>query len=137
MPNHAKGYCQGCYNYVFFLDNTKAHNQKKLYNIDYETYKKITAKCLICGFDKVVDLHHLDENHKNNSEKNMIGLCPNHHKMLHNFQFREEVLNQIQEALADDKSPLPCEDETEASINETDSITIPPLALMINQRNFS
>jgi len=94
-PMHAKGYCAGCYNFVFQLENTKAHNVERWHNIDYELYKRITKSCLICGFDKVVDLHHLDENKKNNSESNLIGLCPNHHKMLHDFKWRKETIDEL------------------------------------------
>ena len=133
-PNQAFGYCAGCYNLTFHLDNTKAHNHKKYHNIEYKTYKKITERCLVCGFDKVVELHHLDENHNNNSEKNMIGLCPNHHKMLHNFKFREEVLTQIQEALADDKSPLLSEETEVLEINEPEALAPQPLAIPIKNK---
>lgn len=97
MPVHAKGLCAGCYNFVFHLDKNKAWNQKKNYGLNIETYKKITKSCVICGFDKVVDLHHLDQNKTNNSEKNLLGLCPNHHKMLHDFRYREEMLNLLKE----------------------------------------
>lgn len=90
-PNHAKGYCDGCYNFVFKLDDNKAWNYKKWYGLDVVLYKKITEKCAICDFNKVVDLHHLDQNKKNNSESNLIGLCPNHHKMLHDFRYRKEI----------------------------------------------
>ena len=99
-PNQAMGYCAGCYNYVFHLERTKAGQCKKLHNIEYNLYKKITEKCLICGFDKVVDLHHLDKDHKNNSENNMVGLCPNHHAMLHNLKYKDEIKKQIEEKLA-------------------------------------
>jgi len=139
--HQARGYCPGCYNFVFHLEVTKASNFRRAHNIDYNTYKEITKKCIICGFDKTVDLHHLDGNHKNNSKENMVGLCPNHHKMIHNFEYRDEIqqqikkkliekreqktifqilrfkkreefLTQIQEALADDKSlPLSSDDE--------------------------
>ncbi|MBT3691401.1 hypothetical protein HOD75_00115 [archaeon] len=98
-PHHSKGYCKACYNYVFFIDNTKAHNYKKYHNIDFETYKRLTKSCLICNFDKVVDLHHLDEDHNNNNEDNLIGLCPNHHKMLHDFRYKDEIQQQIQQCL--------------------------------------
>lgn len=96
-PNHAKGFCAGCYNFTFHLDKTKAGNYRKWYGLDNETYKKITTKCSICGFDKVVDLHHLDGNKKNSSENNLIGLCPNHHKMLHDYRYREEMFNILKE----------------------------------------
>ncbi|MBR9704184.1 hypothetical protein GOV12_02140 [Candidatus Pacearchaeota archaeon] len=99
MPHQAKGYCPGCYNYVFHLDRAKADQCKRDHNIDYETYKKITKNCLICGFDKVVDLHHLDNKHENNNLNNLIGLCPNHHKMLHDFKFRDEIQQQINDLL--------------------------------------
>lgn len=91
MPMHARDLCGGCYNFVFHLDKAKAWSQMKNYGLDYEAYKKITERCIICGFDKIADLHHLDENKNNNSKENLIGLCPNHHQMVHNFQFRKEM----------------------------------------------
>ena len=97
MPLHAKGLCRGCYSFVFQLDKNKAWSQRKNYGLDIETYKKITETCKLCGFDKVVDLHHLDQNKQNNKESNLIGLCPNHHKMLHDFRYREEMLNSLKE----------------------------------------
>ena len=95
MPLHAKGICPGCYTTTFRLQYNKDWNSQKRHNIPVEIYKKITERCIICEFDKIVDLHHLDGNRNNNSEKNMIGLCPNHHKMIHMIEFREEVLQQL------------------------------------------
>ena len=40
-------------------------------------------QCIICGFDKIVEVHHRDHNHNNNQHMNLIPLCPNHHQMLH------------------------------------------------------
>tara|TARA_Y100000310_G_C20240035_1_gene604204 strand:- start:4 stop:546 length:543 start_codon:yes stop_codon:yes gene_type:complete len=100
---HAKGYCAGCYNYTFHLDKTKAGNYRKWYNIDEKTYKLKTKTCIICGFDKVIQLHHLDHDHKNNSDDNLVGLCPNHHKMLHDFQFRDEILKELNRIIDDKK----------------------------------
>lgn len=97
LPMHAKGFCTGCYNFIFHTEKAKAWNYQKRLNIDAETYKKITKSCVICGFDKVVDLHHLDHNTKNNSENNLIGLCPNHHKMLHRFEHKKEILEKLKE----------------------------------------
>lgn len=94
---HAKELCKSCYNFVFKLDYNKAWNYKKDYGIDVETYKRITQKCVICNFDKVVDMHHLDGNKKNNSESNLVGLCPNHHKMLHDFRYRKEMSDLLKE----------------------------------------
>jgi len=94
-PLHGKGLCGGCFNFTFRLDANKAWNYKKYHNINVELYKKVTSKCIICGFDKVVDLHHLDENKEHNSESNLLGLCPNHHRMVHDFRYREEIFRQL------------------------------------------
>ncbi len=97
MPHHCKGLCPGCYNFMFHLEKTKSLNYKKYHNISLELYRKLTKKCMVCGFDKVVELHHLDENKENSSEQNLIGLCPNHHKMLHDFRFRKEMRRLLEE----------------------------------------
>lgn len=47
-------------------------------------------KCVVCGFDKIVCIHHIDENKKNNKITNLIPLCPNHHEMFHS-KWRSEV----------------------------------------------
>lgn len=92
---HAKGLCPSCYNYLFHPDSTKAYNQRKRNNVDLKTFRRVTEKCVICGFDKVVDLHHIDSNKENNSPKNLVGLCPNHHRMIHNHRFRQDLLKEL------------------------------------------
>lgn len=95
LPMHAKGLCVGCYQFVFRLDNNKAWNYQKYHNISPELYKEVIKSCVICGFEKVVDLHHLDENRKNNSRENLVGLCPNHHRMFHDFKYRKDVQEEL------------------------------------------
>ncbi|MEK6924920.1 MAG: hypothetical protein AABW71_01640 [Nanoarchaeota archaeon] len=97
MPHKAFGLCNGCYNSVFHIEKVKAGNKRKYHNIDYETYKTATKVCVFCGFDKLVDLHHLDMNHDNNSVENLTGLCPNHHKMVHHRAHQKEILQQLRD----------------------------------------
>ena len=40
-------------------------------------------ECVVCGETKIVSVHHLDENHNNNSPENLIPLCPTHHQYWH------------------------------------------------------
>ena len=40
-------------------------------------------KCVVCGEDKIIDVHHYDENKHNNTKENLIPLCPTHHKYWH------------------------------------------------------
>ena len=97
MAIHAKGLCAGCYNYVFHLDKNKAYGQRKRNNIDIKTFRKVTKSCAVCGFDKIVDIHHIDSNKFNKSPKNIVGLCPNHHRMIHNFNFRNQIFEKLKE----------------------------------------
>jgi len=99
-PHHAFGFCSNCYLKTFKYDQVKRYSIRKYHNIPLELWKEITKKCLICDFDKIVDLHHLDKNHENTAKENLIGLCPNHHKMLHDERFREEIEKQINEKLS-------------------------------------
>lgn len=40
-------------------------------------------KCIICGEDRIVEVHHYDQNHNNTSPENLIPLCPTHHQYIH------------------------------------------------------
>jgi hypothetical protein len=56
-------------------------------------------KCMICGFDKVVEVHHIDKNRENKNKENLAVLCPNHHTMIHMKKYKKEILNKLKEAL--------------------------------------
>lgn len=49
---------------------------------------------MICGENKIVAVHHYDENRKNNSIENLIPLCPTHHQYVHS-RYKEEVMDKI------------------------------------------
>ena len=149
----ARGHCGGCYSSIFRLQIIKDYNHQKRHNITPELYKKITTSCLLCSFSKVVELHHVDCNRHNSEEKNLIGLCPNHHKMIHTLEYgdflkdvverfiilkkykpelftpntlnqKEEPLSIIQEELEEEGLPA-CEQTTENQTNN--NITLPIL----------
>lgn len=96
MFHKAYGLCSTCHIRLYHYDKLKAFNYRRWHNISLELYRKITQKCIICGFIKVVELHHIDKNHENNSETNLIGLCPNHHRMLHDIRYAEEIKKEIE-----------------------------------------
>ena len=56
---------------------------RKYFGLNTEEYERLSTKCAVCGFDKIVELHHKDRNRKNNNISNLIPLCPNHHRMAH------------------------------------------------------
>lgn len=52
-------------------------------------------KCVICGWDISVDVHHIDSNHKNHDPNNMIPLCANHHMMTRMAEHRDTIKEQL------------------------------------------
>ncbi len=97
LPYHGKGLCAGCYNSTYHIEKVKLLNAKRRHNIEPELYKELTKECTICGFDELVDLHHLDHNYKNSTRDNLIGLCPNHHKMIHTRKYQQEIFKILKE----------------------------------------
>lgn len=65
-------------------------------SVCFQHYEK---KCLICGWDISVDVHHIDENHDNNDPKNLVPLCPNHHRMIHLKEYKDQILLEIKQKM--------------------------------------
>lgn len=55
-------------------------------------------ECVVCGEDLIVEVHHYDENSKNNSPENLIPLCPTHHQYWHS-RYRYLVKPSVDEYL--------------------------------------
>ena len=51
-------------------------------------------ECIICGENKIVEVHHFDGNNKNNIPENLIPLCPTHHQYYHS-KYRNIVNEKI------------------------------------------
>ena len=47
-------------------------------------------ECIICSENKIVSVHHYDNNHKNNEPKNLVPLCPTHHQYVHS-RYQNEI----------------------------------------------
>lgn len=85
----------GCANTYFRsgVDSPTFNFQSKnsYVTICFSFHKK---ECIICGEDKIVAVHHFDEDHSNNSPENLIPLCPTHHQYFHS-KYRSLVDKQI------------------------------------------
>ena len=51
-------------------------------------------KCVICGENKIVTVHHMNENRNDNRPENLVPLCPTHHQYFHS-RYRKEVESKI------------------------------------------
>lgn len=65
--------------------------------IAYRNYKSFCAVCN-CNDPDVLEVHHIDLNHKNNDLNNLIILCANHHSKVHrgNLKITKEIKNNRQ-----------------------------------------
>lgn len=69
---------------------------RKSYWLENATHYRTIAlqyhdhKCVVCEENKIISIHHIDENHENNDPKNLIILCPTHHQYLHS-KYKDDV----------------------------------------------
>lgn len=71
---------------------------------EYKSYKTIcyhhhVKRCVVCGEDKAVDVHHMDEDRLNNAPYNLIPLCPTHHAYYHRG-YRHLIDSEVQEYIS-------------------------------------
>lgn len=52
--------------------------------------------CIVCGEDKIVAVHHIDEDHTNNDPENLVVLCPTHHCYIHS-EYADEIRPYIED----------------------------------------
>lgn len=56
-------------------------------------------KCLICDEHRIIEVHHLDHNHDNNSKDNLVPLCPTHHRLLHTKKYNKDITTRVKHVL--------------------------------------
>ena len=75
-------------------------NPNRVTNYRTICFQHHEKKCILCRENKIVEVHHLDENHHNNNPENLIPLCPTHHQYWHS-RFRnlifKKVMNYVKE----------------------------------------
>lgn len=57
-------------------------------------------KCLVCGEDKIVSVHHVNGIHVDNRPENLVPLCPTHHQYIHS-KYKNEVQPIVDKYLQD------------------------------------
>lgn len=88
-------------NYLPFIKTRVA--TRKINNPDLKigNYKRICfkehgKKCWVCGEQKVVAVHHINENHEDDRPENLAPLCPTHHQYVHS-RYKNEIIPIIEE----------------------------------------
>lgn len=83
----------------YSCSNTKFRSGPNNPNCREESYRTTCfhfhqKKCVVCNETNIVEVHHLDENNKNNEPSNLIPLCPTHHQYWHS-RFRPLIQEQV------------------------------------------
>lgn len=87
----SKGTCsRSCANRFFKLGENNGNFKGDSYQ--YICFKHHPKKCVVCNEDKIVAVHHYNENHHDNRPENLVPLCPTHHQYMHS-RYKEEILD--------------------------------------------
>ena len=85
---NSKGTCSySCSNKFFSHLRNKPENYTRYTTICWKEHKK---ECIVCGENKIVAVHHYNENHEDNRIENLVPLCPTHHQYMHS-RYAEEI----------------------------------------------
>jgi hypothetical protein len=84
----------GCSNTYFRSGEDNANWRQDSYRSTcFKYHEKV---CIICGEQNIVSVHHLNENHDDNSPENLIPMCPTHHQYMHS-RYKNEILTRVEE----------------------------------------
>lgn len=93
---------------TYFRSGEKHPNFKEFDKYDDESlrssnfskkYRKICFKyhkhkCCVCDENKILDVHHFDENKRNNEPSNLIPICATHHNYLHS-NYKDLIIDKV------------------------------------------
>ena len=82
-----------CSNTYFSHLRNKPEKYNRYRTICFKNHKK---ECIICGENKIVAVHHMNEDHNDNRPENLIPLCPTHHQYVHS-KYKKEIIDKINE----------------------------------------
>jgi len=83
--------CSHACSNTYFNGITRNVNVSNYRTICFKSHKK---ECIVCGEYRIVEVHHLDHDNKNNNPDNLIPLCSTHHRYWHS-RYRTLVENQV------------------------------------------
>lgn len=91
---NSKGTCShSCSNKFFRHLRNKPGNYRRYTTICWKEHKK---ECVVCGENKIVAVHHMNEDRNDNRSENLVPLCPTHHTYMHS-KYKKEILSIVEE----------------------------------------
>lgn len=91
-PDEKTTCSHSCANTHFRCGDNNGNWKERTYRTTCFKYHE--KKCIVCGEKIIVEVHHFDNDHENNSPENLIPLCPTHHQYWHS-RYRYIVENKV------------------------------------------
>lgn len=89
----SKGTCsRSCANTYFKRGENNGNWSENNYRLICWQYHR--KECIVCKEDKIVTVHHMNENHYDNRPENLVPLCPTHHQYLHS-RYKNEIIDLV------------------------------------------
>jgi len=108
----SKGTCsRSCSNKFFSHLRNNPENHVRYRTLCWAKHKK---ECVICGENKIVSVHHMNEDHDDNRIDNLVPLCPTHHQYMHS-RYKEEILPKVEEYISQFRLGMASNTETKDS----------------------
>lgn len=100
---NSKGTCShSCSNRFFRKLRNKPENYTRYTAICFHYHEK---RCVVCGEENIVAVHHYDENHNNDNPENLVPLCPTHHQYVHS-RYKDLVISKIDDYVLEFRNKL-------------------------------
>lgn len=74
---------RSCANSIGGKAKAEKHHSDDVANYTTVAWRHHEKKCVVCGESNIVAVHHMNENHYDNSPENLIPMCPTHHQYMH------------------------------------------------------
>lgn len=76
----------------------KGENNPNWKDSTYRTtcFEHHEKRCVVCDESNIVSVHHMDEDHDNNDQTNLIPLCPTHHQYMHS-RYKHLIIDKVQD----------------------------------------
>jgi hypothetical protein len=84
FPKKERYFCtRSCANSVGGTAKAEKHHPDDTASYRAVAWRHHEKKCVVCGEDKVIAVHHFNENHNDNRPENLVPMCPTHHQYMH------------------------------------------------------
>ena len=100
-PQRERYFCsRKCSNSIGGAAKARKYHYDEVAHYSTVAWRHHKRECLVCGENKVVAVHHLNENHSDNRPENLVPLCPTHHHYMHSKHrelIEEKVIEYVKE----------------------------------------